>query len=76
MFQNGKKQHFLALVMLSMTAIFWGAGFVLNDNLLKAAFNDTPNLINTIRFGVATIVLGIVFARKLKFNRKTLLYAG
>lgn len=76
MLQTGKKQHIFALVMLSMTAIFWGAGFVLNDNLLKAAFNETPNLINTIRFGVASIVLGIAFARKLKFNRKILLYAG
>lgn len=61
--------------MLFMTAIFWGAGFVLNDNLL-AVFNSAPNLINTIRFGVAAILLGIVFARKLRFNRKTLLYAG
>lgn len=62
--------------MLSITAIFWGAGFVLNDNLLKSAFGDTPNLINTIRFGVAAVLLGVVFCRKLKFNRKTLLYAG
>lgn len=62
--------------MLSVTAIFWGAGFVLSDNLLNAAFNDAPNLINTIRFGVAVILLGIIFARKLRFNRKTLLYAS
>lgn len=62
--------------MLSMTAIIWGAGFVLNNNLLNSAFGDTPIVINVIRFGVSTIVLGIAFARKLKFNKKTLLYAG
>lgn len=62
--------------MLSMTAIFWGAGFVLNDNLLKSAFYETPNLINTIRFGAAAILLAAIFNRKLKFNLNTLLYAG
>lgn len=76
MLKTGKKQHIAGLIMLSMTAVFWGAGFVINNDLLNASFNDTPNLINTIRFGLAAIVLGIVFARKLKFNRKTLLYAG
>lgn len=73
--QSNKKQRFAGFIMLFMTAIFWGAGFVINDNLL-AVFNSAPNLINTIRFGVAAILLGIVFARKLRFNRKTLLYAG
>lgn len=74
--QTNKKQHLVGLAMLSITAIFWGAGFVLNNNLLNSTFNDTPNLINTIRFGVAAIVLGVVFCRKLRFNRKTLLYAS
>lgn len=71
-----KKQHITGLAMLSITAILWGAGFVLNDNLLKSAFADTPNLINTIRFGIATLLLGVVFARKLKFNRDIVLYAS
>lgn len=62
--------------MLSVTAIFWGAGFVLNDDLLKSAFESTPNLLNTIRFGVATLLMAIIFARKLRFSPKTLLYAG
>lgn len=62
--------------MLSMTAVFWGAGFVLNANLLNLAFDATPNLLNTIRFGAAAVLLGLVFCRKLRFNRKTLLYAG
>lgn len=62
--------------MLTATAVFWGAGFVLNDALLKNAFNAAPNLINAIRFGVAALLLGVIFARKLRFGRKTLLYAG
>lgn len=76
MLKTGKKQHIAGIIMLSLTAIFWGAGFVINDNLLNTSFNNTPNLINTIRFGVASVLLGIIFARKLKFTRKTLLYAG
>ena len=74
--QTNKKQHLAGLVMLSLTAIFWGAGFVLNDNLLNAAFFATPNLINTLRFGVSAILLGAIFARKLRFNKKIILYAG
>lgn len=73
---SGKKQHLTGLILLSLTAIFWGAGFVLNDNLLKLAFNETPNLLNVLRFAVAAVLLGAIFARKLRFNRKTLLYAG
>lgn len=76
MLNNDRKQHIAGLLMLSLTAIFWGAGFVLNDNLLNAAFNLTPNLINTIRFGIATVLLAAIFNRKLTFNKKTLLYAG
>lgn len=76
MLQSNKKQHITGIIMLSLTAVFWGAGFVLNDNLLNSAFNETPNLINTIRFVMASILLGIIFARKLKFNKKILLYAG
>lgn len=62
--------------MLSFTAIFWGAGFVLNDNLLTASFDKTPNLLNAIRFFVATILLCIVFAKKLRCNKHILLYSS
>lgn len=62
--------------MLSLTAIFWGAGFVLNDNLLNAAFYNTPNLVNALRFGISAVLLGAIFAKKLRFNRSIILYAG
>lgn len=74
--QIGKKQHIIGLIILSLTAFFWGAGFVLNSDLLNAAFKNTPNVINTIRFSLSSVVLAIVFAKKLRFNRKILLYAG
>ena len=69
------KGHLLGLIMLSMTAVFWGAGFVLNDQLLGSAFHDAPNLINAVRFGVSAIVLALIFCKKLKFDKKTVLLA-
>ena len=66
------KGHLLGLIMLSMTAIFWGAGFVLNDQLLSSAFYGAPNLINATRFGVSAIILAVIFCKKLKFDRKTI----
>ena len=68
------KGHLLGLIMLSMTAVFWGAGFVLNDQLLGSAFHDAPNLINAVRFGVSSIVLAVIFCKKLKFDKKTILF--
>ena len=68
------KGHLLGLIMLSMTAIFWGAGFVLNDQLLSSAFYGAPNLINATRFGVSAIILAVIFCKKLKFDRKTILF--
>lgn len=76
MLETSKKQHIIGIVMLAATAVFWGAGFVLNDQLLKSAFNQTPNLINAARFGIASVLLCAVFARKLRFNKKIALYAG
>lgn len=71
-----RKQHLLGLIMLSATAIFWGAGFILNDQLLSHGFGSTPNLINATRFGVSAIILAIVFCRQLKFNKKILLFGA
>ena len=62
--------------MLSFIAIFWGAGFVLNDSLLSAAFFNTPSLLNVLRFGIATLVLLAVFNKRIKFNKSILLYGG
>ncbi len=63
MINANKKQHILGFIMLSMTAIFWGAGFVLNDQLLTSSFQNTPNLLNAVRFVVSAIALLAIFAK-------------
>lgn len=62
--------------MLIAVAIFWGAGFVLNAQLLKPAFNNTPSLLNAVRFGVSALCLLAVFNKKIRFNKHILLYGG
>lgn len=62
--------------MLSLTALFWGAGFVLNDGLLTNFFYDTPILLNAIRFGLSTIIFLCLFARKIQWNVKNMLYSA
>lgn len=76
MLNKNNKQHTIGLILLSMTAIFWGAGFVLSDQLLKAAFSNTPSLLNSLRFCIATVCLLAVFNKKIRFNKKILLYCG
>ena len=70
------KQHTVGLILLSMTAIIWGAGFVLNAQLLNATFFNTPSLHNALRFCVATLCLLAVFNKKIRFNKQILLYGG
>ena len=70
------KQHTVGLILLSMTAIFWGAGFVLNDQLLEAVFFNTPSLLNALRFSIATLCLLAIFNKKIRFNKHILLYGG
>ena len=76
MIRKTTTQHTIGLIMLVMTALFWGAGFVLNDQLLDAAFFNTPSLLNALRFAFATLCLLAVFNKKIKFNKQILLYGG
>ena len=76
MIRKTTKQHSIGLIILTMTAIFWGAGFVLNDQLLDAAFFNTPSLLNALRFCIATLCLLAVFNRKIRFNKQILFYGG
>ena len=73
---SNKKQHILGVVMLGITALFWGAGFVLNSELRASSFANTPALLNAVRFGVATLLLLAVFNRRLRFNKHILLYGA
>lgn len=74
--QSNKKQHLIGLLMLISVAIFWGAGFVLNAQLLNKSFGDTPSLLNALRFGVSALCLLAVFNKRIRFNKKLLLYGG
>lgn len=66
------KKHFIALAMLSVTAIIWGWGFVLNDQLLSQ-MPQTPTLLNAIRFSIAALFLTIIFAKKVKLNKQAII---
>lgn len=73
---TSRQNHTLGLIMLSMTALFWGAGFVLNDQLVQAAFYKTPALLNTIRFVVAAVCLLAVFNKRIRFNKSIALHGS
>ncbi|MCH5152420.1 MAG: DMT family transporter [Clostridiales bacterium] len=73
---KANKQHTIGLILLTLTAMFWGAGFVLNDQLLTVAFFNTPSLLNALRFCIAALCLLAVFNKKIKFNKQILLYGG
>lgn len=73
---NDKKQHIIGIVMLAVTAIFWGAGFVLNSQLRASSFVNAPALLNAVRFTVATVLLLAVFNRRIKFGKWELLYGA
>ena len=69
-----RQQHILALVMLSFTALVWGVGFLFSDLLLQNGFNDLPITLNALRFSVAAVIVAIIFCRKVKLTKNTILY--
>lgn len=72
MLNQKSQQHILALSMLAFTAIIWGWGFVLNDQLL-AQMPQTPTLLNAIRFSIAALLLVAIFARKIKLTKQAII---
>lgn len=70
------KQHNIALIMLSVTAVVWGAGFLLSDTLLANGFSSVPLTLNALRFGSAAVILLAVFGRKIKLNKQLCIYGG
>lgn len=69
-----RQQHILALVMLSFTALVWGVGFLFSDLLLQNGFNDLPITLNALRFSVAAVIVAIIFCRKVRLTKNTILY--
>lgn len=74
MLSNKSKQHLIALAMLTVTTIIWGAGFALSSTMVGAggSFEHLPHFSNVLRFGLASIVLVAVFFKKLKTNWQTI----
>lgn len=72
----GKKQHILGILMLTVTTVIWGAGFVLNAELRASSFANAPALLNAVRFGMSALILLAVFNRRIRFNKHTLLYGA
>ena len=72
----GKKQHIWGILMLTVTTVIWGAGFVLNAELRASSFANAPALLNAVRFGVSTLILLVVFNKRIRFNKHTLLYGA
>ncbi len=70
------QKHNIALIMLSITAVVWGAGFLLSDTLLANGFSNVPLTLNALRFGSAAVILLAVFGRKIKLNKQLCLYGG
>lgn len=60
-------------LILLLTAIMWGGGFIATDISLKSM---TPLQVMTIRFLMATIILCIIFFNKLKLVNKKILKKG
>lgn len=71
-----RKQHNIALAMLCATAVVWGAGFLLNKLLLLNGFLELPFSMNAVRFSLASLVLGIVFCRKIRFSKQLLVFGS
>lgn len=49
---------------------------MLNAQLRAASFAETPAMLNAVRFVGSALVLLVIFAKKLKFNKKTLLFGS
>ena len=64
------KPHNIALVMLTVTAVIWGAGFVFGNSLLNNGFMPIPLTLNAMRFLCGAVVLIAVFARRIKLTKK------
>lgn len=62
----------LSYVLLSLTTVIWGFGFIFNNMAVEA--NAPTGLVNALRFVLATLLLAIIFNKKITFNKKTLLY--
>ncbi len=62
--------------MLIAVAVLWGAGFVLNAQLLSLGFGDAPQLLNALRFVISALCLLAIFNKKIHLDKHILLYGA
>lgn len=68
-----KKKSILADMSLLLVAIFWGGGFI----AVKGALDSlTPFYIMAMRFGISTIIMLLIFRKKVKLITKNELKFG
>jgi drug/metabolite transporter (DMT)-like permease len=68
-----KKTRMIADLSLFLVAIVWGTGFPVTDIAMETI---GPNQLLSIRFGVAALILGLFFRKKLKGTTLVELKAG
>ncbi len=61
-----KKKQYGAMLILLLVAIIWGSGFIASQVALD--YNVSPELLMVVRFSVATVIIGIAFAKKIAQN--------
>lgn len=68
-----KKQYSIAMITIILTTVFWGVGFVISDILLANGLH--AGFVNSVRFVTATLLIGVVFCKKIKFEKKMFCYS-
>lgn len=66
-------KKYLAIFGLILVTVIWGGGFVASDMALGSL---SPFQIMTIRFGIGTVLMGVISFRHLRRIKKEELYAG
>lgn len=64
----------IILLCYILTVFAWGSGFVFQDQALAHGLAKVPGLINVVRFVTATLVCAVVFGKRIKLNKQSLLY--
>ncbi len=71
---GNKTKRNLALIMITVTAVIWGTGFLMSNIMLNNGFGNVPITLNAMRFVLGSLVLVAVFCTKIKLNKQIFLY--
>lgn len=65
--------RYIGEIFLTITAIVWGSGFVASAIALESY---TPYQILALRFVISVVVLALIFAKKIKFIKRSTIIKG